>query len=228
MHDVAWLNDSKIVSAGDDMSIRLWNIKDDTKGVAIVAEGTPSYCHDGTIPRLAQSSNRQVLLSASRDGTLGVWSFKDPFQLARQLKGHTEDVMDVSMSPDGSQAASVSYDGTLCRWDLQSGELLQQGAIDRGRLFCFCMNWQAETAIIGSQRGIIEWSLRGGSAVRQVSDQTMVARIVEDAAGQILATSSADGRIVLRDRQLNRISEIQLYDRQLDTLSETHFQAASR
>ena len=44
----------------------------------------------------------------------------------RRFEGHTDAVTDVVYMPDGRTALSVSWDGTMIRWDLETGEILQQ------------------------------------------------------------------------------------------------------
>jgi len=66
-----------------------------------------------------------MLLSASRDRTLIVWTLTredEKYGVAkRRLKGHSHYVQDVAISSDGQFALSGSWDGTLRLWDLNTG-----------------------------------------------------------------------------------------------------------
>jgi len=66
-----------------------------------------------------------MLLSASRDRTLIVWTLtreEEKYGVAkRRLKGHSHYVQDVAISSDGQFALSGSWDGTLRLWDLNTG-----------------------------------------------------------------------------------------------------------
>jgi WD40 repeat protein len=53
------------------------------------------------------------------DRTVRVWDSKGASIAV--LRGHTDLVMDVAFSPDGSQLASVSYDKTIRIWELATG-----------------------------------------------------------------------------------------------------------
>jgi hypothetical protein len=59
-------------------------------------------------------------VSGSRDKTLRVWDLETGACL-RILKGHGGEVVSVSVTPDGQQAASASADKTLRLWDLETG-----------------------------------------------------------------------------------------------------------
>eukprot|EP00753_Platysulcus_tardus_P016415 PLAT5678.1.p2 GENE.PLAT5678.1~~PLAT5678.1.p2 ORF type:complete len:316 (+),score=137.38 PLAT5678.1:89-1036(+) len=66
-----------------------------------------------------------LLLSASRDKTVGVWNLtRDAEQYGvptRSLRGHSHFVEDVIISSDGQFALSGSWDGTMRLWDLSTG-----------------------------------------------------------------------------------------------------------
>jgi len=82
--------------------------------------------HGGWVTALATSMEvPDMLLSASRDKSLIVWTLtRDGDKLGvakRRLKGHSHYVQDVAISSDGQFALSVSWDGTLRLWDLNTG-----------------------------------------------------------------------------------------------------------
>jgi WD40 repeat protein len=60
------------------------------------------------------------IISASDDGTLGVWNTED-WSEHLVLRGHTGPVTHVAVLADGTRAVSASADGTVRLWDIDSG-----------------------------------------------------------------------------------------------------------
>jgi len=87
--------------------------------------------HGGWVTAIATTSEQpDMLLSASRDRSLIVWTLKreeDNYgQPLSRLKGHSHFVQDVAISSDGQFALSGSWDGTLRLWDLNTGRTSRQ------------------------------------------------------------------------------------------------------
>lgn len=70
-----FLSPSKLVSAGMDMAIRVWNYNDDGT-FASIAPYLELYGHKWGVESLAVHSASSRILSASADHTVGVWSSK--------------------------------------------------------------------------------------------------------------------------------------------------------
>jgi len=58
------------------------------------------------------------------DHTLRVWDLESR-QAVRTLKGHSNSVNGVAITPDGERAVSASSDKTLRVWDLESGQAVR-------------------------------------------------------------------------------------------------------
>ena len=54
--------------------------------------------------------------------------------LVRTFSEHTETTPAVSVTPDGTRAASASWDGTICLWDLVEGRLIRRWDASEGGL----------------------------------------------------------------------------------------------
>eukprot|EP00741_Cyanophora_paradoxa_P012292 tig00000169_g11878.t1 len=82
--------------------------------------------HSGWVTAIAAPlDNNDMILSASRDKTVIVWSLtreEGNYGYAkRALHGHAHFVQDVVVSSDGQFCLSGSWDGTLRLWDLNTG-----------------------------------------------------------------------------------------------------------
>jgi WD40 repeat protein len=116
---VAALRDGRRgLSGGDDMTIRLWDLK----------SGTELRClkgHVSSVSAVAMLPDGRRAISASNDLTLRLWDLESGAELRRFI-GHNARVKAVAVLPDGRCAISGSVDGTLRLWDLENGAELGQ------------------------------------------------------------------------------------------------------
>jgi hypothetical protein len=107
---------SKVVSGGQDKTIRIWDVKTGKELVIIKA-------HDEYVSSIAISPNGRQIASASADKTVKLWDFENG-NLLRIFHGHTGLVTRVAFSKDGSTIASCSRDTTFRIWDVNTGDVL--------------------------------------------------------------------------------------------------------
>lgn len=106
---VVMLPDGRIVTAGTDARIAIW--QPDAPQPQIVLEG-----HTAPVAALAASPDGKTLASASWDRTVRLWPLAGG--AGRVLKGHQQNVNGVAFEPDGKALVSAGYDGTLRIWPL--------------------------------------------------------------------------------------------------------------
>ena len=79
--------------------------------------------HQATVREVEVSVDGRWAVSASDDGTVGVWDLQSE-KLVRLLQGHQDAVVEVAVTPEADRIVSVSEDGTVRLWSRQSGEEL--------------------------------------------------------------------------------------------------------
>ncbi|WZO96507.1 c-type cytochrome domain-containing protein [Isosphaeraceae bacterium EP7] len=113
---VAYSPDGKfIATGGDDNQVRLWNPDNDAKQAGSLTG------FGGGVFRIAYTADGRDLVATSADGIVRV--FRDGARRL-ELKGHTDWVYALAISPDGARLASGSWDGTVLVWDLAEGKPL--------------------------------------------------------------------------------------------------------
>lgn len=200
VHGIVWLNETELASAGDDRAIRLWQLRDRGGEFQLEMITTQPEAHQEAIPRIVYDRQNQRLLTASRDNQIRIWAFENGrLTSTGELVAHVDDVMAISLSPDGSQAMSVGYDGNLISWDLEKQCSVRNDHLVDQRLYSLYVDWQNSQAYVGHHAGLIRFDWPTGKR-QSIDTQQLVASIVLDDQRSRLATTSADGRIVYRDR----------------------------
>jgi WD40 repeat protein len=108
----------KIVTAGTDKSVRLWDAESG-------AELFPPYTlsHQDQVACARFSADGRKIISASNDTTARVWDVATGKPLSPPLL-HRSLVADANFSPDGRKVVTASHDGTARVWDASTGQPL--------------------------------------------------------------------------------------------------------
>ncbi len=80
-----------------------------------------SFEHNNVVTSVAFSPNGKQLASASKDGTIKIWSING--KEVQTLKGHNNYTSSVVFSPNGKYLASASWDKTIKIWSSDGKEL---------------------------------------------------------------------------------------------------------
>jgi WD40 repeat protein len=118
VNELTMINDNVLASAGDDRSIRIWDLIAYTNKFTLYGHGEKVY---GL--KLVSS---KILASASKDKTIKLW---DLFQrtLIRTLYGHDNTLFySIDMLNDGQKLVSGSLDEKIKLWDISSGGCLNE------------------------------------------------------------------------------------------------------
>jgi len=104
-----------LLTASSDWSGRIWSLPD--LRLHAVLRG-----HEDDVEMAAFHPNEELVATASRDHRVRV--FRLDGTLVRVFEGHLADVLSVEWAADGEQLLSSSDDGTIRRWCLRTGELV--------------------------------------------------------------------------------------------------------
>jgi WD40 repeat protein len=116
-----------LASSSDDLTIGFWDLQ---TGRKILTLGPPTY----SFRRVSFSDDGQKLITGGGDSSVRIYDFPQlladgensaiEVECLQELVGHTNWVFSVTHSPDKSQLASASADGTVRLWDLATGQVL--------------------------------------------------------------------------------------------------------
>jgi WD40 repeat protein len=104
-----------LASSSSDYTARIWSVPD-MRLRAVLGD------HEDDVETVAFHQRRPWIATGSRDK--GVRVFDHDGQLLQRMHGHRADVICIAWLNDSDQLVTSSDDGTIKRWDAQSGRLL--------------------------------------------------------------------------------------------------------
>lgn len=175
-----------LVSASSDYSARIWDVP--TMQLRAVLNG-----HDDDLEMAAFSPDGRQVATCSRDRTIRV--FRTGGETWRVLKGHRSDV--ISVLWDGAEhVVSSSDDGTVRRWNVDAGELVETVDLAGVETDTIAMS-RARTIYAGNDEGEIVLIGSEGEVGRVPAHQAGVKRLVIDNDRGLLASMSYDRNLAL-------------------------------
>ncbi|XP_022107613.1 chromatin assembly factor 1 subunit B-like [Acanthaster planci] len=126
---------------GTDGNLRIWYIKINNDGKAMAEFASNLSRHTKSVNVVRFSPDGQILASGGDDCLVILWKLtdtqggssafgkedeecKEGWTAFKMLRGHLEDVYDLSWSPSGSRLLSGSVDNSAIIWDVAKGEKL--------------------------------------------------------------------------------------------------------
>lgn len=206
-------NGQILASGGYDNKVILWNIAE------IKATGRPvRYAtlqgHSDAVSGLAFFNNPtmsdQYVVTASHDQTLVIWDISEPTRPVRVSTpqgGHQGKVYDVAVSRDGRTMVSVGSDKVAIVWDIsnprQPSRPLYFFREHVTEVNSVAISQSGEWVATGDDAGQIwVWNLATGEPLGKLLGHTnWVTGVDFNPLGNILASSSRDGTVILWDLQ---------------------------
>jgi len=201
--NVTFSADSQLIAAASaDNTVRLWNrdgkllktFKGHSDRVTAVSF-SPTQQAKETADALATPV---VLASASYDKTIKLWELRQQSQLI--LRGHDDDVRDVTFSANGERIATASNDKTVKIWD-RLGQLLHSLNGHTERIYSVSFSPDGERLASASRDGTIRlWNGEGEFIKVLNSHQDWVLDVSFSPDSQTLVSASRDKTIKLWTR----------------------------
>ncbi|HEY9627623.1 MAG TPA: caspase family protein [Coleofasciculaceae cyanobacterium] len=128
-------------------------------------------------------------------------------EIQHVLKGHTEIIHAIAMSPDGKTLATGSADKTIKLWDVQTGTLLQTLVGHAGVLWSMSFHPDGQVLASGGGDSTIRlWDLNSGQLLRTISGhKDRLFPVVFSPDGKTLASGSKDTTIKIWDWQTGKM-----------------------
>lgn len=165
---------SYILSAGEDRTVRVWNVRRDKgkQGVnAWTGEELWRLDHPSVVRSLACTSDkspRNLFLTGSSDGHAWIWDL-DQLDKAKPIElkeAHRGAIFATAFSPDGKWCVTGSDDRSLCLWNTKDGSLVQRiNAAHKGAITSLAFAGKEKVISAGRDYRMEVWNIKDGKLV---------------------------------------------------------------
>jgi len=195
IHDLAFLDDSRIVSASEDKTLVVWTFEGRwslkrTLEPHVFRVLAIDFHPEG---RLVATGGGEP----TRSGEVKVWDLETGDLKFEHPELHSDTVFDLRFSPDGSKLATVGADKFLRILDTKKGEPLQD--FEGHTHHVLGVDWNADgTRLVtsGADHVLKFWDLEQGEQIRTSQDANDFVTAVRWAAENMVVGASGDQRVL--------------------------------
>lgn len=192
-------NKEHIFSVSWDQYLKLWSLKD---GLEVdVIEGS----EQGLLTVAINNNDYfdQGIFTGSLDQYIKIWSLKKDkhkslkFYLEKTLTEHTGSIHGLEVAPEHNIVVSGSYDQTIKKWDLKTGNLNDSSYDDNGAINAIALNDSIGILVSGGGDGTISvWEIAGNKKLGLlVGNLISLESLAISKSGEYVAAGCADGTI---------------------------------
>ncbi len=192
-------SNNTLASGGDDNKILLWQLKYPIKK-NISIEPIILGKHRGKVVDLDFSKDGKYLLTASWDGSIGLWDIIKRKNI-KFIKGHKGPVYSVKYSEDNSQIYSSGYDGEIRLWNAKNGNFIRPLVKNGWGISVFEVNEEKNFIAYGSTDGIIKVvKLNEDKEILKIgNNRTPVLSMYYLKEKNLISFGNAKGRMIILD-----------------------------
>jgi WD40 repeat protein len=170
-----------LLTSSSDYTARLWRLPE-LQLIAVLSD------HEDDVEMSVFHPSEPLIATASRDHRVRVYGFDGA--LRATFAGHTADVISVAWAPEREELISSSDDGTIKRWSLASGALVED--IDLGGVETDTVALAGDgTVYAGNDDGEIIVITAEGTRARP-AHEAGIKRLVHNGARELLVSLSYD------------------------------------
>ena len=196
-------NSQWLVSAGEDATLRLWNVE---TGKQVIP---PISAHLSSIRDVAFSPNGESIVSASVDSTVRVWDTATGARKNFPRMKHEDAVFSVAFNVKGDRIVSSSADRTVRVWNANTGIRLTDPLRGHdGKVYSAIFSADGKTIMsTGSDRNIRFWDVDTATAISTIPEahSSLIWDLVISGDNKQLISSGSDATVRMWDIANDRL-----------------------
>ena len=189
-------NDGHLLSGGVDGRVLRWDsVSSSPQAVVETA---------GMVNGLSFDSAGRRAAAAGFDGTIRVWKPRGGGP-PLTLRGHSDAVDDVGVSPDGRRLVSAAEDGTVALWDLGAGPRLARVSAGAKRVTALAVSPTGDQIALGTGNRVVLRDARRRTERKLRGLYGVLSALQFDREGQTLAAATRQGLVGIWSADARRV-----------------------